>query len=372
MKIRWSIIACALAGSLHSYASFNVIFNPIGSLAEMSSEDAAPILSGFGQAAAKWSSSISNDVTIRIDVDYAPIGDRVLGGASSTFGTVGYDPFIAAWQNRSSSTYDALAGDHLNSGSAMSPYINRTADNPNGFGSATPYVDLDGSLNNSTIRMTTANARALGLLGADDMISDATIQFTDFSDHSANYSWSFDSQNVGSTQIDFVSTATHEIGHVLGFTSGVDILDINSPPNGGPYSADQFQFVTPLDLFRHSDDSIAAGADLDWTADERLKYFSLDGESALAEFATGMNFGDGNQASHWKDEQGNGLMDPTISGGEVVEISALDLIAMDVIGWDVEGLDPLAVPEPLTSSVYAGLAAMACLLIRRRAGCQQS
>lgn len=39
----------------------------------------------------------------------------------------------------------------------------------------------------------------------------------------------FDPSNgITAGQFDFVGTATHEIGHVLGFISGVDILDLNS------------------------------------------------------------------------------------------------------------------------------------------------
>ena len=44
--------------------------------------------------------------------------------------------------------------------------------------------------------------------------------------------------------------AAHEIGHALGFMSGVDILDGNS--SAGSYADSQFTYVNPLDLFRYS------------------------------------------------------------------------------------------------------------------------
>jgi hypothetical protein len=112
----------------------------------------------------------------------------------------------------------------------------------------------------------------------------------------------------------------------------------------GPYGDDQFTFVSTLDLFRYSADSVAQGAGvIDWTADNRSKYFSIDGgATSIAAFATGVNFGDGRQASHWKDNLGLGIMDPTAARGELLAISANDIQALDVIGWN------LAVPEPGT------------------------
>ena len=61
-------------------------------------------------------------------------------------------------------------------------------------------------------------------------------------------------------------------------------------------------------MFRYSAASFALGA-IDWTADTRNKYFSLDGGvTAGPLFSTGRNFGDGQQASHWKDSLGIGIM----------------------------------------------------------------
>ena len=50
-------------------------------------------------------------------------------------------------------------------------------------------------------------------------------------------------------------TFVHEIGHALGFVSGVDILDYYAG-HGGPYDEDSF-LLDPLDLFRYSTDSAA-------------------------------------------------------------------------------------------------------------------
>src|SRR5207249_10937738 len=63
--------------------------------------------------------------------------------------------------------------------------------------------------------------------------------------------------------------------------------------------------------------------------------------------ATGAVQGDGNQASHWKDDELTGtfigIMDPTLGYGVSENVSDSDFRAMDLIGYNVE-----AVPEPST------------------------
>ena len=143
-----------------------------------------------------------------------------------------------------------------------------------------------------------------------------------------------------------MGVATHEIGHALGFLSGVDQLDyFGNPKNGGPFNDNQLPFVNTLDLFRYSTDSKNLGA-IDGTADTRDKYFSLDGgTNKIASFATGVDFGDGQQASHWKDNLGLGIMDPTFARGELGIIRENDLRAFDVIGYNRASITATAVPE---------------------------
>ncbi len=57
-------------------------------------------------------------------------------------------------------------------------------------------------------------------------------------------------------------------------------------------------------------------------------------------FSTGVDFGDGRQASHWKDNLNLGIMDPTAAPGELLVLRPNDLRAMDLIGYEIQ-----AVPE---------------------------
>ena len=94
--------------------------------------------------------------------------------------------------------------------------------------------------------------------------------------------------------------------------------------------------LSPLDLFRYSPESLEQGAVDFTTGNIENKYFSIDGgETVIAPLSTGENTGDGRQLSHWEDNLGIGIMDPTFAPGELGEISDTDLLAFDVIGWDI-------------------------------------
>ena len=319
----------------------------------------AEAIAGFNAAAARWSSVLTDNVTLNMTVGTASLGAGILGSTGSTRNSYSYSQFYSALNADKTSANDATAVSSLSSGSSFGMLINRTSDNPNGSGSATPYLDTAGA-NNNTITLTTANAKALGLTVDNSKVTgcastcDASITFSN------SFAFDFDPTNgITAGQYDFVGIATHEIGHALGFVSGVDILDINSPPVNGPFTANQFTFVNSLDLFRYSTLSKASNV-IDFTADTRAKYFSIDGGTTVgAGFSTGRNFGDGQQASHWKDSQGLGIMDPTAATGELLSISANDLTAFDVIGWNLASATA-PIPEPSTYALFAlGLAGLA-------------
>ncbi len=289
---------------------------------------------GFNRAGALWETLLTDDITVNVEIGFEQLSPGVLGSTRSNRITASYADFVMALNSQPQSASDAAAIQSLQAAPAFQLLINRTADNPNGAGSPQVYLDDDASANNSTVRLTRANAKALGLLDATAGGFDATIIF------SSEFNWDFEPDDgIDANHFNFVYVAAHEIGHMLGFTSGVDILDGNSPPDRGPFNSDAFVFVSPADIFRFSTESAAeTGGAIDWAADNRPKFFAIDGgATGLGEFSRGRTFGDGQQASHWRDNQGLGLMDPTVAPGEVSQITALDIRFFDVIGHETAG-----------------------------------
>ena len=115
----------------------------------------------FVNAGARWSSLFTDNVTLDMTVGQSSLGTGILASTGSRRGTVSYDAFKAALASDATSATDAAAVANLQTGSSFGMLINRTSDNPNGVVSATPYLDTTGA-NNSNIRLTTANAKALG------------------------------------------------------------------------------------------------------------------------------------------------------------------------------------------------------------------
>lgn len=324
----------AAASSSFANPTFNFTFVPGTS---------AQAQQGFIDAGARWSALLADDVTINLTVGFNPLGPGILGQAASAEQFYSYTNFRTALTADITSGLDTTAVAHLPVGTSFGMLLNRTSNNPNGAGSATPYVDNNGNANNSTLSITTAEAKALGLSVAPQTLQGCIGACDGFIQFSTNFNFDFNpSDGISGNAFDFVGVAAHEIGHTLGFISGVDILDFNAPPNGGPYPDFEFTYVSGLDMFRYSAESAAQGV-IDWTADTRAKYFSVDGGVTVGPgFATGLSFGDGDQASHWKDGLHIGLMDPTAGQGELLLITLNDRMALDAIGWDLTS----PIPEP--------------------------
>ncbi len=293
----------------------------------------------FASAANTWASEFYDDITVTVQYGFASMGSGTISTAEAGTMSALYTDFWSALGNDITTSNDATMFNGLPTGTSFSLYINQTNE-ASGAAFEVPYVDNDGGANNTNVFLTTANAKALGLHSAHAPTIDGVVIFN------SNYQWDYDaSDGIEQDHLDFFGTAMHEIGHTLGFQSGVDNLDGNG---GGLFSDDQLPYVTSLDFLRFSSASELAGADIDWTADSRDKYFSIDGGltsavGGISHWSTGEIYGDGEQASHWKDGLNFGLMDPTTDFGLINSISAMDLLAMDMIGYD-RGFS--SVPEP--------------------------
>jgi hypothetical protein len=284
-------------------------------------------LAAFRRAAGQWEAVISSPVVVTINAGLSDLGDsRIIG---QTFSRRFYSPYPTI--------RDAIVAAHVDEPvvAAMPTAAQFTASIPTGF-------TLDG-----TVSATKANLKALGFTGLDAMSgpSDATVTFN------SGFSFDFDNRDgVTAGTIDFETVAAHEIGHVLGFQSSVDVIDTTSP---------RAIKLAPLDLLRFAD---GAGSDPSTTADFTTFGRNLvpgveavfDDTSDEWRMSTGRLLGDGRQASHWKDDALTGvfigIMDPTLRSATVQTVSVPDERAIELIGWDVTVASPSTTLAPASTS----------------------
>ena len=178
-----------------------------------SDPQSAQIIGAFQRAANNWTAQFDNTFKFNFTIDFRQLSVGVLGSTNSSQGTISYDGYRSALAGTAHSADDFQAISSLPTSSSLPLLLNGVRDNPNGRGSLTPYLDNNGDANNATIRMTLANAKAMGLLDPNNSATDAAITF------SSRYRSYFDfnpDDGISAGQFDFVGIATHEIGHALG------------------------------------------------------------------------------------------------------------------------------------------------------------
>lgn len=269
------------------------------------------------RAVSRWETVVRSPVRIRYAVDFTTGEPFVAAASSSILGNPPYPDVRAALQSRSGP--DTIA------------YISALpVNNPLHIGQA--------GLNTIPIYADPrALRKALGLSDPTDISqTDATIVF--------NTDFTFDLDNADGTPsgaIDLESVMVHEIGHAMGFVSGVD---------------SQFIRVT-LDLFRFGINGASndPGTLADISSAALPREMRIGVEAALDtvgaippyteafRFSTGTN-GDGRQGSHWKADELLGLpvpigvMDPTVPLDALAPgyLTDADRLAFRLIGWDIE------------------------------------
>lgn len=343
--LRCGVAFAALSAASTEAATINLV--DLGGVTGSQAEQ------GFKIAANYWGSMFTNDVVINLGVRFAPLAPNIIGSTGSR--RVDYS--VANWQSRINATKSGSQLDQsivlpgLNSSGGASFITNGVAADGNDDTSTLQYINGD-STSSQTLYMNSSLVKAIGGTLASPDTLDGSVTF------SSNFGFDFDPSNsVKPDTFDFIGVAIHEIGHALGFVSGVDFLDYYGYPDGPGagalgYSLNDTSIFSALDMFRYSSDAFNVapgdGPSLDLSAGGTPTYFSIDG-GATALFgntmSTGAYNGDGRQASHWKDtpgcQVGNGIMDPTFCYKQTGVITALDLAAFDAMGWNLN-VDALA------------------------------
>lgn len=411
--------ASAVAMSTPASAVNIILRDSQGSFASQGARGQAALLS-FQKAANFWNRTLTNNITINLDIGFANLGPNILGGARSSSTVLSVRDIYTGLASTGTTALDTIAVANLSPLDQNGGLRFRTnAPLPGTLGGADANItrfDGDGSANNLFLDANTANLRALGI-GIDESntfrCSSSVSNADGCIDFSSTADFDFDpSDGIENGFIDFTGVAIHEIGHVLGFVSGVDTVDFvagNAQFSG--LNLNNFALFSVFDLFRYGNgfDPITGDRLLQLSAN-RAAFFSINGstpfnfgnpaEAEFANLATGAFVGDGNQASHFKDASGEfiddsglclieerqiGILDPTAPSCGLAIVTSNDLAAFDAIGYNLNfdilrnpgftfdtaqvfGLaGTAAVPEPATwAMLIAGFGMVGASARRRR------
>lgn len=253
-------------------------------------------------AAVQWlESHISDPVNVNIDVGYGEengysLGSGTLGQNQSYLTSVSYSQLLGALSADATSTADAQALASLPSTSPV----------------------------NGAYWVTTAQAKALGLLSATSAGTDAYVGFSSSLPFTYN-----DTSGVTSGTYDFTGTALHEISEVMG-------RELLTGRTVGT-TANSFSLY---DLFHYSAPGVR-----DFSA-STPGYFSINGGSTvLAAF----NTNSGGDAGDWASSVVQDAADAFATAGVVNGFSATDLTALDTIGWNLGSGSTTTSPTSPTS-----------------------
>src|SRR2546423_206579 len=287
----------------------------------------------FIKAAANWQAVIKTPITVIINVDYGPTRfgttwpSGVLGstGSQFVFNPVGYSSFRSAPASSASNGNDTSVYSSLPQGSTV----------PTDFGSVGVMAV------NSTV------LRAVGLMSPNanpDGEVSSSIDDLPSIGFKSNFQFDFDPSNgIDLDKIDFDATATHEIGHALGFTT-----------TNGVITGQSDAAITAWDLFRFNGlNSINLATSQRMLKSGGSQVFYGGGNQIALSTGPKSAGGDGFQPSHWKIDLGIGIMDPAISNGSRRTITDNDIAVLNLLGYWINNEPAPTLPQTSPGSTVA-------------------
>ncbi|HZL34266.1 MAG TPA: NF038122 family metalloprotease [Tepidisphaeraceae bacterium] len=309
---------------------------------------ANPAAQGDFVAAAQAIESIfDNPITVVVDAEIAPLPASIIGQTSSVeyhFGADQYNSIRDLLVNASTGSEDVVTA--LPTAQQFNAALPTDRGNPFSVGGLT---------------VARANLLALGV-PADELQSGPDSAYNpqvkrDMS-LTFNSAFPFDynpADGISPGKIDFTGVIEHELAHGMGFISEVDTADYLM----GHPTLNRTLYPSTLDLFR----LLPGDGQIDFTNAPRVlvpgdvfaNQVFYDGgifnpagitipglTMGDVPLSTGQWYGDGRQASHWKDANAPGglgsvlgAMNPTATAGKPLLWTDTDTRALGLIGWNV-------------------------------------